>query len=149
MGTIAGIPVGNIPDENSRVFPWGTAVSHGMPCDPAGIRGIPRERKNIPRDTVGSLSTFHCLPWGAPRAPTVHHGIPCGFPWGFPVGTRGTNKIKTVYTGGFPWGFSVGTRGKNTIVFAIYQIVLGWKTSNFYCETDELPNPRPTQPKTN
>ena len=32
-------------------------------------------------------------------------------------------------------------------VFAIYQIVLGWKTYEYYCETDELPNPRPTQPK--
>ena len=30
---------------------------------------------------------------------------------------------------------------------AIYQILLGWKTYNYYHETDELPNPRPTQPK--
>ena len=34
-------------------------------------------------------------------------------------------------------------------VFAIYQIMLGWKTWKYYYETDELPNPRPTQPKTN
>ena len=32
-------------------------------------------------------------------------------------------------------------------VFAIYQILLGWKTCKYYYETDELPNPRPTQPK--
>ena len=28
-----------------------------------------------------------------------------------------------------------------------YQLVLGWKTHELYYETDELPNPRPTQPK--
>ena len=36
-------------------------------------------------------------------------------------------------------------------VFAMYQTLLGWKTCKFYVkfyyETDELPNPRPTQPK--
>ena len=32
-------------------------------------------------------------------------------------------------------------------VFAIYQILLGWKTCKYYYETDELPNPSPTQPK--
>ena len=32
-------------------------------------------------------------------------------------------------------------------VLAIYQIMLGWKTCKHYYETDELPNPRPTQPK--
>ena len=32
-------------------------------------------------------------------------------------------------------------------VFAIYQIMLGWKTYKYYYKTDELPNPRPTQPK--
>ena len=32
-------------------------------------------------------------------------------------------------------------------VFAIYQIVLGWKTYEYYYETDELPNPRLTKPK--
>ena len=30
-------------------------------------------------------------------------------------------------------------------VFAIYQSLLGWKTYKYYYETDELPNPRPTQ----
>ena len=30
--------------------------------------------------------------------------------------------------------------------FAIYQIMLGWKTYECYYDTDELPNPRPTQP---
>ena len=34
-----------------------------------------------------------------------------------------------------------------TRVFAIYLIMLGWKTCKYYYETDELPNPRPTQPK--
>ena len=34
-------------------------------------------------------------------------------------------------------------------VFAIYQIMLSWKTYSFYYETDELPNPRPAQPKKN
>ena len=34
-------------------------------------------------------------------------------------------------------------------VFAICQILLGWKTFKYYYETDELPNPRPTQPKKN
>ena len=33
-------------------------------------------------------------------------------------------------------------------VFAIlYQILLGWKQYEYYYETVELPNPRPTQPK--
>ena len=33
-------------------------------------------------------------------------------------------------------------------VFAIYHIMLGWNTDEYYChETDELPNPRPTEPK--
>ena len=31
-------------------------------------------------------------------------------------------------------------------VFAIHHILLGWKTCKKYYETDELPNPRPTQP---
>ena len=30
-------------------------------------------------------------------------------------------------------------------MFAIYQSLLGWKTYNHYYETDEVPNPRPTQ----
>ena len=34
-------------------------------------------------------------------------------------------------------------------VFAIYHILLGWETCKDYYETDELPNPRPTQPKRN
>ena len=34
-------------------------------------------------------------------------------------------------------------------VFAIYQILLGWKTYGYYYEADELPNPRLTQPKKN
>ena len=34
-------------------------------------------------------------------------------------------------------------------VLAIYQILLGWNTCEYYFETDELPNPRPTQPKKN
>ena len=33
--------------------------------------------------------------------------------------------------------------------FAIHQILLGWKTYLRYYETDELPNPRPTQPDKN
>ena len=32
-------------------------------------------------------------------------------------------------------------------VFAMYQILLGWKTYHCCHETDEPPNPRPTQPK--
>ena len=34
-----------------------------------------------------------------------------------------------------------------TRVFAIYLILLGWKQYKYYYETDELPNPRPIQPK--
>ena len=34
-------------------------------------------------------------------------------------------------------------------VFVIYQSLLGWKTYKYCYETDELPNPRPTQPKKN
>ena len=34
-----------------------------------------------------------------------------------------------------------------TRVFAICQILLGWKTDKYYHETDNLPDPRPTQPK--
>ena len=34
-------------------------------------------------------------------------------------------------------------------VFAIYQILLNFKTYRYHYETDELPNPRPTQPKKN
>ena len=30
---------------------------------------------------------------------------------------------------------------------AIHQIMVGWRTYEYYYETDELPNPRPTQPK--
>ena len=37
----------------------------------------------------------------------------------------------------------------NRVFAMIYQILLGWKTYKYYCETDELPNPRPTQPKKN
>ena len=36
--------------------------------------------------------------------------------------------------------------GDNT-VFAIYQILLGWKTYKYYHEPKKLPNPRPIQPK--
>ena len=32
-------------------------------------------------------------------------------------------------------------------VFAICQILMGWKTCKYYYETDELPNPKATQPK--
>ena len=32
------------------------------------------------------------------------------------------------------------------MVFVIYQIGLGWETYECYYETDELPDPRPTQP---
>ena len=32
-------------------------------------------------------------------------------------------------------------------VFAIYRIMLRWKTYKYFYETDELPNSRPTQPK--
>ena len=32
-------------------------------------------------------------------------------------------------------------------VSAIYQLLLGWKTHQYCYKTDELPNPRPTQPK--
>ena len=32
-------------------------------------------------------------------------------------------------------------------MFAIYQILLGWKTYEYYYETNKLRNPRPTQPK--
>ena len=34
-------------------------------------------------------------------------------------------------------------------MIAIYQIMLGWKASQYYYESDELPNPRSTQPKKN
>ena len=40
--------------------------------------------------------------------------------------------------------------GIGMTVFAIYLLLLGWKTYiHIYYETDELPNPRPTQPKKN
>ena len=35
------------------------------------------------------------------------------------------------------------------LVFAIYEILFGWQTYKYYYETDDLPNPRPTQPKKN
>ena len=34
-------------------------------------------------------------------------------------------------------------------VFAICLIMLGWETRKYYYETEELPNPTPTQPKEN
>ena len=34
-------------------------------------------------------------------------------------------------------------------VFAICQIMWGWESYKYYYETDEFPNPRPTQPKKN
>ena len=37
----------------------------------------------------------------------------------------------------------------NTKVFAISQILMGWKQYEYCYETVELPNPRPTQPKKN
>ena len=37
----------------------------------------------------------------------------------------------------------------DTWVFVIDQIMFGWKTYEYDCETDELPNPRPIQPKKN
>ena len=43
------------------------------------------------------------------------------------------------------WDGYVGCDGGVSKVFAIYQLMLGWKTCKYYCETDELPNPRPTQ----
>ena len=35
----------------------------------------------------------------------------------------------------------------NTRMFAIHQIAFGWETHKYNYETDELPNPRLTQPK--
>ena len=32
-------------------------------------------------------------------------------------------------------------------VMRFYQIMLGWRSCRYYRETDELPNPRPAQPK--
>ena len=32
-------------------------------------------------------------------------------------------------------------------MFAIFQVMLGWKTDKQYHETDEVPNPRTIQPK--
>ena len=49
----------------------------------------------------------------------------------------------------YRWSLYFGTRVVYATVFAIYQIMLGWKTYEYYYETDELPNPRPTQPKEN
>ena len=34
-------------------------------------------------------------------------------------------------------------------VLAMYQIILGWETYTYYYETNELRNPRPTQPMKN
>ena len=45
--------------------------------------------------------------------------------------------------------FPLDTAILQSRVFAIYQIMLGWKTYKYYYETDELPNPSPTQPKEN
>ena len=41
-----------------------------------------------------------------------------------------------------PLSLSGGNR-----VLTIYQVLLGWTTCKYSYETDELPNPRPTQPK--
>ena len=53
---------------------------------------------------------------------------------------------------GVVWhGFGITLDGPNLAqvnrMFVIYGIMLSWKTYEYYYETDELPNPRPTQPK--
>ena len=48
------------------------------------------------------------------------------------------------------WGASYPTKAAEDLlnrVFATYQIMSGWETYQYYYETVELPNPRPTQPK--
>ena len=60
-------------------FPWDTAVSHGMPWDPAGSRGIsgvnPAVCRGMPRAPVGFTV-------GAVRAPMGHQELGKPFdPW--------------------------------------------------------------------
>ena len=49
-------------------------------------------------------------------------------------------------------GLLIGWISRQVMVirmFTTYQILLGWKTYKQYYETDEIPDPRPTQPKKN
>ena len=43
--------------------------------------------------------------------------------------------------------FTIALFGQPLGCFATYQNMLGWETYKYYHETDELPNPRPTEPK--
>ena len=73
----------------------------------------------------------------------------------YAVGVRNTRvspafldgNVRTVW--GFCFQYLVPTTLDGNGVFAIYQIMLGWKTCKYNHETDELPNPRPTHPKKN
>ena len=56
------------------------------------------------------------------------------------------SKKMVIYRFLFIWWVLITMAPRNR-VFAIYQIMLGWKTCICYYEADELPNPWPTQPK--
>lgn len=49
---------------------------HGIPGVFTGTRGIPRAKANTPWNTVCPRGTSNGFPWGAPRPPMGHYGIP-------------------------------------------------------------------------
>ena len=102
--------------------------------------------KDIGRWLPWMLPAFICLLWnehtehqhhiGAPRSPRVAGHIYLTLcPVFFSVLHQSeTNNHRIPHRG-------------TSRVSRVYQTLLGWKTYKYYHETDELPNPRPTQPK--
>ena len=80
----------------------------------------------------------------------------CSFLKDIHPSAEGDCLVPVIFSGQRPQGGYIyyfirtsGYKQKNK-VFAIYQIMLGWKTYTYYYETDELPNPskaNPTQEK--
>ena len=79
-------------------------------------------------------------------------GIAAGKPYsccgqGVVTSLQSSHRQQQYYSCTTLFGNVIPPNGHCIRVFAIYQMMLGWKTYKYYYETDELPNPRPTQPK--
>ena len=89
------------------------------------------------------LSSLKCNGWGAPSSAVVEE-LP-QLQW------------LRIFLRCNSWGASSGTMVEEprqvqwlrSRVFAKYQVMLGWQACKYYHESNELPNPRPTQPKKN
>ena len=79
-------------------------------------------------------------------------GIAAGKPYsccgqGVVTSLQSSHRQQQYYSCTTLFGNVIPPNGHCIRVFAIYQMMLGWKTYKYYYETDELPNPRPSQPK--